>query len=154
VKIKAVRHNNRKRSFEIFLGKRKMEMPYSRLDLRPSPSDALLSVIPDPELGSEAFTYTLASGRQGTVHVDQVLEYNRDPEYLRQMLLYKLTIAAQRALKRTKVSKREIIRRMRTSPTQFYRLLDTTNTSKSIDEMVRLLAALDQTVDLVSGQAA
>jgi hypothetical protein len=30
----------------------------------------------DAELGGEAFTYVLASGREGTVHVDHVLEYN------------------------------------------------------------------------------
>jgi hypothetical protein len=36
----------------------------------------------DDELGREAFTYTLESGREGTVHVEQVLDYHRDPGYL------------------------------------------------------------------------
>ena len=31
--------------------------------------------------GREAFTYVLHSGRTGTVHVEQVLEYNQDPTY-------------------------------------------------------------------------
>jgi hypothetical protein len=75
--------------------------------------------------------------------LDQVLEYSRDPEYTRQMFLYQLTILAQQKLRQTKVAKREVIRRMKTSPTQFYRLMDQTNTRKSVDEMIRLLAALD-----------
>ena len=33
----------------------------------------------DEEAGREAFTYVLDSGRSGTVHVEQVLEYNQDP---------------------------------------------------------------------------
>jgi hypothetical protein len=36
--------------------------------------------------------------REGTVHIEQALEYNRDPEYLRSMLLYKLTLEAQQRL--------------------------------------------------------
>ena len=39
--------------------------------------------------------YLLASGKHGTVHIEQVLEYNQDPWYLRDLLLYKLTIEAQ-----------------------------------------------------------
>ncbi len=36
-----------------------------------------------------------------------------------------------------------------TSPTQLYRLLDQTNTNNSIDQMAKLLAALDCYVDVV-----
>jgi hypothetical protein len=41
------------------------------------------------------------------------------------------------------------IRRVGTSPAQLYRLLDTTNQRKSVDQMLRLLQALDCEVDLV-----
>ena len=43
----------------------------------------------DKELGGEGFTYELQSGNTGTVHVEQVVEYNRDPNYLRDLMLYK-----------------------------------------------------------------
>jgi hypothetical protein len=33
----------------------------------------------DPELGREAFTFRLASGAEGSVPIDAVLEYNEDP---------------------------------------------------------------------------
>jgi hypothetical protein len=46
----------------------------------------------DEEAGREGFTRVLASGRSGTVHVEQVLEYNEDPSDLRNLLLYRLTL--------------------------------------------------------------
>jgi hypothetical protein len=34
----------------------------------------------------------LRSGRTGTVHVEEVLEYNQDPRYLRDLLLQRFTV--------------------------------------------------------------
>lgn len=90
----------------------------------------------------------LESGKEGTVHSEQVLEYNQDPHYLRDTLLYKLTIEAQKRVKASPLSKREIIRRLDTSATQLYRLLDQTNYSKSIDQLLSLLHVLNCEVDL------
>jgi predicted XRE-type DNA-binding protein len=103
----------------------------------------------DAELGREAFTYVLESGREGSVHIEQVLEYNQDPAYLRDALLYKLTIEAQKRVARSPLTRREIIRRLGTSATQFYRLLDQTNNRKSVDQLLSLLHVLDCEVDLV-----
>ncbi len=83
------------------------------------------------------------------MHIDQVLEYNQDPRYLRDMLLYKLTVEAQKQVEASPLSKREIIRRLGTSATQFYRLLDQTNYRKSIDQILLLLHVLECDVDLV-----
>ena len=80
---------------------------------------------------------------------EQVLEYNRDPNYLRDLILYKLTVEAQRRIADSPLSKREIIRRLGTSATQLYRLLDQTNYKKSLDQLVPLLQLLDCEVDLV-----
>jgi hypothetical protein len=102
----------------------------------------------DRELGSEAVTYTLASGREGTVHIEQILDYNKDPDHLRDRLLYTLTLEAQKRLARSPLSRREIIRRLGTSPAQFYRLLDQTNYDKSVDRLLALLQALDCDVSL------
>jgi len=103
----------------------------------------------DNELASEAFTYALRSGREGTVHIEQVLEYNKDPDYLRDRLLYRLTLEAQKRVAASPLPKREIIRRLGTSATQFYRLVDQTNYRKSVDQLVSLLQILDRDVDLV-----
>lgn len=47
------------------------------------------------------------------------------------------------------LSRRELIRRLGTSPAQFYRLLDQTNYRKSVDQLVSLLQILDCDVRLV-----
>ena len=91
----------------------------------------------------------LASGKEGTVHSEQVLEYNQDPSYLRDALLYKLTIEAQKRVTASPLSKREMIRRLGTSATQFYRLLDQKNYRKSVDQLLSLLHVLDCDVDLL-----
>ncbi len=83
------------------------------------------------------------------MHLEQVLEYNQDPGYLRDALLYKLTLEAQDRVQASPLSKREIIRRLGASATQFYRLLDQTNYRKSIDQLLSLLHVLDCDVNLI-----
>jgi hypothetical protein len=129
-------------------GKRLM-FPFARLEVQPTPDDPVAKVYVDRELGAEGFTYLLESGRDGTVHIEDVLEYNQDPDHLRDLLLYRLTLEAQKGVASTSLAKREIIRRLGTSPTQLYRLLDQTNYRKSVDQMLRLLQVLDRDVELV-----
>lgn len=148
MKIQSVRCNNRKKTFQVKISKEMLPFPYSKLEPRPSARDPIVTVRVDRELGGDGFTYVLESGKEGTVHSEQVLEYNQDPHYLRDALLYKLTIEAQKRVKASLLSKREIIRRLGTSATQFYRLLDQANYSKSIDQLLSLLHVLDCEVDL------
>lgn len=149
MKIRSVKHNNRKKAFEIKTSNRTLQFPYSKLDLQPSADDPIDRVYVDKELASEGFTYELKSGKSGTVHIEQVLEYNQDPWYLRDIILYKLTVEAQKRLEKSALSKREIIRRLGTSATQFYRLLDQKNYQTSVDQLLSLLHVLDCDVDLV-----
>ncbi|MEW6741721.1 MAG: hypothetical protein AB1486_03095 [Planctomycetota bacterium] len=150
MKIRSVRQNNRRRAFEIRTWQHRVLLfPYVKADPPPSTSDPIVEVWVDDELGQEAFTYRLASGREGSVHIEQALEYNQDPSYMRDQLLYRLTIEAQRRVKATSLSRREIIRRLGTSAAQFYRLLDPTNYRKSVDKMLLLLNVLDCDVELV-----
>lgn len=149
MKIRSVKPNNRKRAFEIGTWRQPFLFPYTKADPSPSSQDPVVVVAADAELGNEGFTYRLASGRQGTVHIEQVLEYNQDPGYMRDLLLYQLTIEAQKHLDESGLSRREIIRRLGTSATQFYRLIDSTNYHKSVDKMLFLLHVLDCEVELV-----
>ena len=149
MKIKKVTANNRKKAFEVATHGKDYVFPYAKLEVPPSPENRIATVHVDTELDKEAFTYELESGDQGTVHIDHVLEYNRDPRYMRDLLLYKLTLVAQEQVKTSSLSKREIIRRLGTSPAQFYRLLDQTDYKKSIDQLMALLSVLDCDVDLV-----
>lgn len=149
MKIRSVTHNSRRKMFEIRTSAKNLSFPFSRAEPRPSAADPITDTFVDAEAGREAFSYVLASGRTGTVHIEQVLEYNQDPSYLRDLLLYKLTIEAQRRITKSPLSKREVVRRLGTSAAQLYRLLDQTNYRKSVDQLLALLQVLDCEIDLV-----
>lgn len=146
LKINKVASNNRKKAFELTLNGKKTLFPYVKLRLKPTTVNCIKRVYIDRELADEAFTYVLKDGRLDSIHADEVLEYNRDPNYLRDINLYKLTIIAQKHLKASRLHRREIIRRLGTSASQFYRLLDQTNYKKSIDQLISLLDILGYSI--------
>jgi hypothetical protein len=90
--------NNRKKAFEVHTSTKTLVFPFSKADLVPTAKDPVAELFVDPEADREALTYALQSGRSGTVHIEQVLEYNRDPSYLRDSLLYRLTLEAQKRI--------------------------------------------------------
>jgi hypothetical protein len=149
MKIQSVVCNNRRKAFEVKTSRGNFILPYSQVEPQPSPGEPVSEAYVDRELDREGFTYALESGGEGTVHIEQVLEYNKDPGYLRDLLLYRLTLEAQKRVEASPLSKREIIRRLGTSPAQFYRLVDQTNYRKTVDQLLKLLHVLDCNVDLV-----
>jgi hypothetical protein len=149
VRIESVRLNNRRRAFELATPRGVFAYPYAKADPSPTASDPVAEFFIDEELAGEAVTYRLASGREGFVHVEMAFDYNREPAYMRDLLLHRLTIEAQDRLAASGLSHREVIRRLGTSPAQFYRLLDQTNYRKSVDKVLALLQALDCDVELV-----
>jgi hypothetical protein len=151
--IRKVIFNNRRRSFELLISRRRFSYPYFKCNPIPGPGDRVVAAAVDYELGGEGFTYRLESGTEGTVHMEQVLDYNRDPAYLRDLFLHKITIEAIRRVKESPLSKREITRRLGTSAAQFYRLIDPTNYRKSLGQLVTLLYLLDCELDLVIRQS-
>lgn len=150
MKIRSVDLNLRQKAFIVTTASSILPFPFSKLDPQPTSRDPIVRVYVDPELAMSGFTYILRSGKENSVVLDQVLEYNRDPDYLRKIVLHKMTIHARKLLSESKASRREIIRRMDSSPTQFYRLIDATFYNKTIDQMVRLLSALDCNVDFLT----
>jgi len=149
VKIRTVSANNRQKAFVVLARGATYRLPYAKVTPRPGAGDRVVEVTVDPELGREGFTFRLESGNQGSVHIEQVLDYCQDPSYLRDMLLYKLTLEARRRIEGTGLSRREIVRRLGTSPAQLYRLLDQRNYRKSVDQILSLLTVLDCEFDLV-----
>ena len=149
MKIRSVTHNNHKKAFEVKTSTKTFQLPYSQVEPQPTTADPIIRLFIDKELGREAFTYILNSRQEGTVHIEQILAYNQDPDYLRDALLYKLTMEAQRRVEASPLSKREIVRRLRTSAAQLHRLLDQKNYRKSVDKLVSLLNVLGCDVDLL-----
>ena len=150
MKIRRVGVNNRKAQLELTVRSgRVLPVPYAKLDPRPTPKNRIRDVYVDKELGSEAVTYGLESGEEGSVHIDHALEYNEDPSYLAELLIHKLTVEAQRRVERSGLSRRELARRLGTSVPQLYRLLDPANTRKSLGQLIGLLHLVDCEVELV-----
>jgi hypothetical protein len=147
--VTSVKANNRKRHFEVEGETGRWTFPYAVCDVPPTSDDPIVELFIDPEVACDGFTFRLRSGAEDTVLLDHVLSYNRDPEYMRVMLLFRLTVEVLDAFEETGLSKREVIRRLNTSPAQLYRLLDTTNHTKSVDAMLSLLAVLGRSVELV-----
>jgi hypothetical protein len=148
MKIARVAPNNRKHLFEVHAHRRDFVFPYAKVEPTPSAGDRIVEVFVDPELGREAFTYRLASGGEGSVHVDAVLEYNEDPAYMADLALYRLTQEARARFEGSGLSAREVARSLGTSPTQLYRLLDPTNYTKSLRQLMALLYVLGYDVDV------
>ena len=149
MKIKKVTHNNKWKVFEVVTRSGNFTFPFAIADPAPTPKDRIASLFVDPELACEGFTYLLESGREGSVHIDHVLHFNRDPGYLADQLLYRLTLEAQERVEQSPLGTRELIRRLGTSAAQYYRLLDQTNYRKSVRQMLSLLHLLGCEVDLV-----
>ena len=150
MKLRQVVVNNRRGQLEITVRSGKMyPFPFAKLDPRPTTNDRIQEAYVDRALGSEAVSYRLASGAEGALHIDHALEYNQDPGLMADLLVHKLTVAAIKRIDSSSLSRRELARRLRTSVPQVYRLLDPTNTRKSVSQLVSLLHVLDCQVDVV-----
>ncbi len=142
MKIKDVKINYRKKNIEINTSKRILGLPFSRLNLIPTKNNKIIDIYIDKEMDNRGITYRLESGDEDSIHLDAFLDYNKDPDFILKVTLHKLTLEANRLLENSGLSKHEIIRHLHTSPSQLYRLLDTANYKKSINEMLRLISVL------------
>jgi hypothetical protein len=145
--IQSIQLNYRRKAFSIKFQDRRLHYPFAMVHPRPSTKDRVAEMRYETS-HHEAFRYVLRSGKEGRVLAKDVLDYHRPPTSLRDGILYTLTIAALEHLETNAVSKREMIRRLRTSPTQFYRLLDPENFHKSVDGVLGILQILDCEVDV------
>ena len=68
----AIRSYYDKKVFEVRTYKGAYEYPYAKLEFPPTNANPLADFYVDDELGGEAFTYTLASGDEDTIHIDRV----------------------------------------------------------------------------------
>ncbi len=148
LKIKKADFDNRKHLIFVETSKGMMSLPYKKLSLPPTRENPIQEIFPDKELANLAVTYILKDGSENSVPSDAFLDYNCDLDYLRSLELHKLTLEALAVLSRSGLSKREVSRRLNTSMAQLLRLLDTTNTRKTIDQMIRLLAILGARVEI------
>jgi predicted XRE-type DNA-binding protein len=150
MKVQMVSINNRRKEFSVATRSgTTYTFPYAEADPRPCSGNRIEEVFVDKELGNEAITYVLNSGDEGSIHIEQILEYNEDPNYMAELLTYKLTLEARKSIETCGLSRRQVAKRLKTSVPQLYRLLDPANSRKSINQLVTLLHVLNCKVDLV-----
>jgi predicted XRE-type DNA-binding protein len=148
MKITQITPNHRKKAFDIKVGDTQYEFPFAKLRLEPSANDPVEDVFVDPELGYEAFTYRLRSGKEDTVHLDALLDIVQDPDYLQDVFLHRLAVEAKKGLEESGLSKRQVARQLGTSPSQLYRLLDPANRRHSIGQILALLDLVGKEVEV------
>ncbi len=148
MKVRSVQFDNRRQSFHVTVGSRVLELPYAAMD-RTRGRLKVVRAFPDPEMGYEGFAFELDTGEIDGVHVDNVLLVNGDPRAVRENTLHNLIAASLDAPAESGVSKRSLARRLGTSMSQLARLLDPTNRTKSIEQMMSLLRALGRDVEVV-----
>lgn len=138
----------RRRAFVVRMKDREWTFPFDRCDPPPTREDPVVALFCDVDVGTYGFGYFLRSGGEGFILADQVLDHHADPDYVHDLILHRLTCAALNRLKLRRMPKREIARRLETSTTQVYRLLDTCNYEKSMSQVVKLLYVLGCEVDV------
>ena len=150
MKIRSVDTNNRRKEFSVLTySGTHFTFPYANATPRPDTNNRIETVFVDKELANEGITYVLQSGGEGSLHIEQFLEYNEDPAYLAELLTYKLTLEARKRIESSGLSRRQVAKRLSTSLPQLYRLLDPANTRKSMNQLVTLLHVLNCNVDMV-----
>jgi len=132
-KYKSVKFNNRKKVFHlIYTSGLEIECPYSALSIDKN----VIEAGPDKEVGNHCFYFVLEDGEKDYITFDQPLYIIRHPDYVREEVLYNVTVELQKIIALKKISKREIARRLNTSVTQVNRLLDQTNYNKGLSGLI------------------
>lgn len=139
-KFQKVEFNNKKRVFYLeYTSGLKIECPYSALGIR----GKVIEAAPDSEVGKHSFYFILENDEKEFVPFDQPLHIVQNPEYVKERTLYEVTKQLNEFIKKSKVSKRELARRLGTSLSQLARLLDTTNYKKELSRLIELAAMLN-----------
>jgi hypothetical protein len=139
-KFKTVEFDNKKKVFRLkYTSGLMIECPYFALGIRVKVTDCG----PDQEVNGHAFYFTLVNGKKDYVPYDQPLALAQHPEYVKEQALYQMTKQLNVFIKASRISKRELSRRLGTSMSQLMRLLDCTNYKKELSRLIEIAAILN-----------
>ena len=122
-KIKSVEVNNRKKIIVVETSKGEMNLPFSKLNKSPLKENRIVEIFPDKELKNEAITYILEDGTEETIHVDIFLSFNKDPDYIKELALYEMTVQLKKQKSQLQIPVSELARRLNTSRSQVHRFV-------------------------------
>ncbi|OFZ36363.1 MAG: hypothetical protein A2504_10245 [Bdellovibrionales bacterium RIFOXYD12_FULL_39_22] len=152
MKIKLITLNKRKKVLEIVTrNDKKFSLPLAKILAKTSDIGQIEKCFIDHELGNEGITIVFSNGKETSVLLDQFLDYNSDPDYVNSLRLHELSIKAREAIDESGLSRREVARRLKTSPAQLLRLLDQTNYNKSINSIFAILDVLGKKIEINIG---
>lgn len=146
MKIEEVKINTVLNHIEV-LASRLMIFPLSKLKKPFSSYKNISEFFIDEELGCEAVTLISKTGEEESIHLDSFLEINSDPEYFRNLFLYELTSDLVKVFDSDGLVKKHVAAKLDTSMAQLYRVLDTTNYSKTLDQVIKTFAAIGYKVN-------
>lgn len=143
-KFKKVEFNNKKKVFRLtYNSGLTVECPYIAFGIK----EKVIDAGPDKEVGNHSFYFVLESGKQDYVPFDQPLYISNNPDYMRQELMFELTMKIQNMIENAGISKRELARSLKTSVTQINRLLDQTNYNKDLSRLIQIASLLNYDFD-------
>ena len=108
MKVQKVKANNRAKRLELTTRRGVYHFPYAQLRPCPGTDNKIVTVDVDAELAREGVTYTLQDGSEQSVLLDEVLYFNEEPAFMRQLLLRQASAMAAKLLGRTPLSRRQI----------------------------------------------
>ncbi len=148
MKVKSVKANNRARRLELTTSRGVHHFPYAQLDPVPTSDNRIEDVFVDREIAREGVTYRLEDGAEQSLLLDQVLFFNHEPDYMRELLVRKASALAGRLLQETPLSTRAVARLLATNSAQVNRLADPNTTTNHLENVLALLHVLDAEIEL------
>ncbi len=126
----------------------KFSLPVAKLKPAPSKVNPIVSIEIDKDLGSEGISYILRNGEPGTVHIDAFREFSRDPDFFRDLTVYKSTLLLEQINEQSPISKKELAGKLTTSVAHIYRIFESSYYGKTIDQIIKALAVYGYKVEL------
>ena len=143
-KIKSAEFNNRRKTIVVtYTTGKPVEVHYAQLGIRQN----IESVWVDKETRGMSLGIKLENGQEDFMPYDQPLALAKDPEYLLQTQIERLTATIKQTIAEQKISKRYIAEQLKTSDNQVQRLLNPAILNKNLEQLYKIATLLGLELD-------
>lgn len=135
VKIRNGEFNNRKKVLTVhYVNDKTAEVHYAQLGIKKN----LEAVWVDKETKGHSLGLRFEDGTEDYMPYDQPLALSKDPEYLLQAHIERLTAVIKATIRERKISKRFLAERLGTSDNQIQRLLNPAILNKNLEQLYKV----------------
>ena len=135
VKIKKAEFNNRKKVLTVhYMNGKTVDVHYAQLGIKKNLETAWV----DQDTKGHSLGLRFEDGNEDYMPYDQPLAIARDPEYLLQTHIERLTAIIKATIKERKISKRFLAEQLRTSDNQVQRLLNPDILNKNLEQLYKI----------------